>query len=138
MPSQAAADKKVKIKDLAQSGSSFLDVPAQTATLNHGGDALDDTNMATSPTFRSRVYGLRDWSVTITAFWDVASPVLIDIRDAWLNRTQLDVQYLPAGVVGTGFEGTVIVESINLSGAVDGLETAEISLQSVGAIAAAA
>lgn len=137
MASQAAADKKVRIRDNAVSAAVFADSKSTTAALNQGGDLLDDTNMATSPTYRSRIYGLRDWSVTITLTYDTANAVQTVIRNAWLNRTELEVQYLPDGTVGNGFQGVVLVESFNASGDVAALETVDVTLQANGAIAAA-
>jgi len=132
---QAAYSKKVKV---GTSGSGpWNDVPATTATLNQGGDILDDTDLATNAGFRSRILGLHDWSVSITANWDASDAALIAIRDAWLNRTELYVQYLPDGQTANGFQGAVVVENFNLSGDVGGLETVEISLQADGALSAA-
>lgn len=132
---QAAYAKKVKV---GTSGTGpWTDVPVTTATLNQGGDVLDDTDLATNAGFRSRILGLHDWSVSMTANWDGSDSVLSTIRDAWLNRTALYVQYLPDGQVANGFQGAVVVENFNLSGDVGGLETVDISLQADGALSAA-
>ncbi len=127
--------KKVKV---GTSGTGpWNDVPATTASLNQGGDVLDDTDLATNAGYRSRALGLHDWSVSCTANYAPADTALTAIRDAWLNRTALYVQYLPDGTTTNGFQGPVVVESFNLSGEVGGLETVEISLQADGALSAA-
>lgn len=124
-----AYTKKIKI------GSD--DAPAESASLNQGGDVLDDTEMATNAGYRSRLYGLRDWSISMSCRWTAGQAALTAIRNAWLNRTTLTVQYLPDGTTANGFEGTVVVENFNMSGDVGGQEMVDISLQADGALGAA-
>ena len=118
----------------------WMKVPATAPALNSGADALDDTVVG-GDGFRSRILGLQDWSVQADSNYEDADPALVAIRDAWLNRSDLYVQYLPfgsaAGQVAKGFQGKVVVESFNLSGDVGGLETVGITLQADGALAAA-
>lgn len=133
MSGVAAYTKKVKVK----TGGSFDDVPVTSASLNHGGDVLDDTEMASNAGFRTRLLGLRDWSVGMSGIWDPTDAQLIILRDAWLARTDLNVQYLPDGTVGNGFEGPVQIESLNITGDVGGIETFDITLQANGALVAA-
>ena len=135
--SQAAYQKTVNIKDSSQS-TGFVEAEANTASMDHGGDLLDDTQMALSNAYRSRIYGLRDWSVSLTMELNQGSSTAFNIlRDAWINQRSIDVQYLPDGTVGNGFEGTALVESFNLSGDVGGKETVDVTLQADGAISAA-
>jgi len=135
--SQAAFIKKIKIRDPADSAGGFDDVEATDGALNHGGVILDDTEMASNAGFRSRIYGLRDWSVTFTAEYSPTRQSLVDLRAAWLNRTKVDVQYLPDGTIGNGFQGKALVESFNLSGDIEGKETVSVTLQGDDALGAA-
>lgn len=129
---QAAYLKTVQIKTTGS--TAYTALPANTASISLGGDVLDDTDF-TSTGFRSRILGLRDWSVSGTINYDDTSTVVATIRSAWLNRTTLDVQYLPNGT--NGFAGQVVVESLDMSGDVGSLETADFSLQAKGALSTA-
>lgn len=136
--SQAAYQKTVNVKDDSDSAGTYVEAPANTASLNEAGDVLDDTEMSLSHAFRTRIYGLRDWSVSMTLELSQGSSSAFKLlRDAWLNSTLVTVQYLPDGTTGNGFEGTAVVESINLSGDVGGKETVEVSLQGDGQLSAA-
>jgi len=144
--SQAGYDKLVRFSTeiaAAPTVASLKKLPATSATLNHGGDVLDDTDMLTMTGdadfgFRSRILGLRDMSISATLNWTPGNADLITVRDAWLNRTRLTYQYIPGGTVANGFQFVGYVETLNLSGDVSGLETAELSIQADSAIVVAA
>jgi predicted secreted protein len=133
--SQAAYEKKVKVE--GESSGTFHEIPFTNANLNQGGVILDDTDLAQDSDFRTRTYGLRDWSISGSANWKASDSALTRLRNAWLNQTVVTVQYLPDGSTGNGFEGDAVVESFNLSGDIEGLELVEISLQADGALGAA-
>ncbi len=135
---QAAYVKKIQI---SPNGSplDLEDVPAVSANLNHGGDVLDDTNMAdvSASGMRSRLLGLRDWSISVTMLYDTSEVSVTTLRNGWLNRTQLWVNYLPDGTTANGFGGPVVVETFNMSGDVGGLEQVELTLVAAGDLGAA-
>lgn len=144
---QAAYNKKVRIS--ADDGVTWLDLPATSPSLEIGGDILDDTDLATNNGYRTRCYGLHDWSSsadsnykapTGTPATDAASgaSALLACRNAKLNRAALLYRYLPTGsdTDGTGLEGSVLVETFGQSGEVGGLETVAISLQANGPLTA--
>lgn len=127
----------------APTTASIKKLEASSASLNHGGDVLDDTNMATMTGdadfgFRSRILGLRDVSISMTVIWIPGDADQITVRNAWLNRTRLTFQYIPGGTVANGFQFIGVIESINLSGDVGGLETAEITIQGDSAVVVSA
>ena len=126
---QAAYNKSVRIT--ATGSTTWTELPANSASLSLAGDVLDDTDF-TSTGYRSRILGLRDWSVSGTINYDDGSAVIGELRSAWLNRTDMLVQYLPNGSVG--FQGTVVVESLDLSGDVGSLESMDFSLQAQGSL----
>ena len=140
MPCNAAYKKKVHI----EVNGVWLDLPATSPSLEIGGDILDNTELATNAGFRTRCYGLHDWSssadsnyVAVTgdpAIDDVnGATALLAVRNAKLNRERLPYRYLPTGVADeTGLAGTVLVETYGASGEVGGLETVSISLQADG------
>lgn len=135
--SQAGYEKKIFIKDLATSAASKIELPTTTAALSHGGDLLDDTDMKNSAGNRTRIYGLRDWSISMTFNYDAADTGVTLLRNAWLNRTLLLAQYLPDGTVPNGFEGNARVETFNMSGEVGGLEQVESNMLAAGTLGAA-
>ena len=145
----AAYKKKVQVSDDA--GVTWYDLPAISPNIEIGGDVIDDTSLIEANAgFRSRIYGLIDWSVgadgkfvkpTGTQVTDDASGAtgLIKVREAKLNRTALKVRYLPTGAVdSSGLVGDCVVETYRLSGDASDKVNVAISLQADGAIAAAA
>lgn len=128
---QAAYVKKVQV---SSDGTTYYDVPATSSSLNAGGDLLDDTNLANNAGYRSRIYGLNDWSVDITADYDGADQAIQVLRTAKLNKTKVYVKYLPDG--STGFSGQGLVEKFNLSGEVGGKEEVSITIQGDDALSA--
>jgi len=127
--SQVGFQKKLQMKTATAIVAS--DIPATDPSLSLGGDILDDTTVP-SAGFRSKVVGIRDWSISATVNYDVASTEIVELRKAWINRTSFTVNYLPNGT--KGFTGTAYVESMNFSGDVGGLETISITLQGSGTL----
>lgn len=128
----AAYKKKVNV---GPDGAVWNVAPATSASLNNGQTALDDTDMTTTGT-RSRLMGIKDWSVSLTLNWSPGDAAFTAVKTAFDNRTDLHVQYLPDGQVVNGFQGTGLVESFNLSGGMDDLETVEVTIQANGALGA--
>lgn len=97
------------------------------ATLARGGEILDDTEFCQNEGYRSRVYGLRDTNITLSGNLDMPDILQQELYDAWISLEEVTVQYLPNGT--TGVEAEYVVESIDTSGAIDDIESIEISLQ---------
>lgn len=119
--------KVVSVKTTATTAYSSL--PGSAASFDFGGEMLDDTDF-TSTGWRSRVRGLKDYSISLTAFYGSTNAALEIVKDAVISGATLDFRYLPNGT--NGFGGQVICETYNLSGDVGGLETVEISMPSFG------
>lgn len=133
----AAYKKEVSIA--TSSTGVFTPLPATSADLTQEGTVLDDTDLTSSGT-RSRILGLLDWNISITANLSSAgNQAVTDVKDGRLNRTNVHVKYLPLGssMSSLGYEGEAVVETFSLSGGVDDLETVDISLQADGALSAA-
>ena len=139
MPCNAAYKKKIQI---SADEVTWFDLPATSPSLEIGGDVLDNTELATNEGFRTRCYGLHDWSSSadsnfVAPTGDAAvddangATALLMIRNAKLNRQRLYMRYLPTGdpTDGTGLKGQVVIETYGQSGEVGGLETNSISLQ---------
>lgn len=110
------------------------DVPASSASLEHNGEILDDTEMATNNGYRSRLLGIREVSMALTCVYNSSNTSLTNILAAWTNGTTVTMHYLPDGT--NGFQGTFVVESFNLSGDVGGMEEVEVQLRAIGALSA--
>ena len=129
----------------------WLDIPATSPSIEIGGDLLDDTDLATNAGFRTRCYGLNDWSASVDSNWRMVtndgaiddsngSRVLAVIRDAKVAHNILEFRYLPVGEanLAVGLQGQVLVENFGQTGETGGLETVSISLQANGPLAPAA
>ena len=108
-------------------------LPGSSGSLSLSGELLDDTNFF-SQGWMSRVVGLRDWSITGSAFYqeestDATNPTSI-IRQAWAKRQPVQIAYLPDGK--NGFYGLCEIETLDLSGDVSGLETFDFTFQANG------
>ena len=125
--SQAAFEKAVQIKTTGS--TAWLDIPGNAATLNLSRELLDDT-VFNSTGWRSRTLGIREYGLSVTAFWDPASAAFTAMQNAFLLATKLDFRYLPDG--SNGFQGRAFVETFTHSGDVGALETVEINLASEG------
>lgn len=115
----------------------WSEIPAVSGNLNAGGEVLDITELSMAHGFHERILGLRDWSVSMNCKWTASNTALDFIRAAWTSRSDIDIQFLPAGVVGSGWEGTCVVESFVINTDVAGDVSVDISLQGDGALGAA-
>lgn len=123
----AAFNKVMSVKTTA--ATAYTELPGSNASLTFQGELLDDTTFETSG-WRSRVRGLRDYNLSVTAVYNSTHAGLAIIRSALLSGVNLNFRYLPDGT--RGFGGRVKVESFNLAGDVGGLETVDIGLQPTG------
>lgn len=112
---------------------SYVSAPANTATLTANGEILDATVFGATG-YRTRINGLRDWSVTATLVYDATDTTVAQIVTAWTTGVTVDMQYLHDGT--NGFQGLGVVESLSFQGGVGDLETMNISLQAAGALTA--
>lgn len=100
---------------------------ANSYTLSHTGDLLDDTDF-TSTGFRTRRYGLRDVSVSIERYY----PLNKHFLDAVKNGEIVVISIQPGGTQGGSTEyarGYFTAESAELAGDVSNLENESLSFQ---------
>jgi len=130
------AGYKVKLQISTDAGTTWLDVPATSPTMEIAGDVLDTTELKTNAGFRTRINGLHDFSVNANSNYTKNDPALDALLAAKLGGTQNTlVRFLPDGADETnGFQGTVIVETFNIQSGVGDLLTVDISLQGNSAI----
>jgi len=117
-------------------------VPATDANLNLSDDLLDDTDLTMTDS-RSHINGLREWSVDLTLNYKEENDAFEMIRDAYLERKNLWVVYIPNHDVeepsevtagDEGYIGRVTVENLDHAGGVDDLETIDATMQSASTI----
>jgi len=130
------AGYKVKLQISTDAGTTWLDVPATSPTMEIAGDVLDTTELKTNAGFRTRINGLHDFSVNADSNYIKNDPALVALRTAKLSRAEDTlVRFLPDGADETdGIQGTVIVETFNIQSGVGDLLTVSISLQGNSAI----
>jgi predicted secreted protein len=126
--------KAVLIKGSTESSSLYVALPGTNITMNIGNAMLDDTTYLSTGD-RSRIAGLRDYSLSGSLVFDTSNSGFAKIRAAFLARSKLSVKYLPDGT--HGYLGAVVVESFNHSGEVGGMETVEMTLQAAGPLSTA-
>jgi len=128
---QSAYKKQILV---SSDNSTWVEVEATSVSLNLGSELLDATTFASTEGWRSRVSGIKDWSISAEAIFTPNNAALTAMRSSNINGTVIYVRYLPDGTNANGFQGQVVVESFNMSGDVSGLETVSISMQGNGAL----
>ncbi|MEU4589995.1 radical SAM protein [Micromonospora aurantiaca (nom. illeg.)] len=133
MPSFAFTDAKVTVN--AVDLSSYV----RQATLNVQADQLDDTAMGDS--FRSRIGGLKDWSVNLEFNTDYAAGA-VDATLWPLLGTVVTVTIKPTGAATSAtnpiYSGPVLVSGLTpVGGSVGDLATNSVTWQGAGALARA-
>ena len=100
-------------------------------TLELESSEIDDTPRADDGT-RSRRVGLSQWGATLEVNRDPDNTGWEAFRDAYLDKTTLDIQVLDDA--SKGFSGTVYVASFTQNEPIDGLITNSITVFGNGAI----
>lgn len=109
----------------------------KSATLNYSAELQDDTVMG--DTTRSRIGGLKDWSIDIEAQNDFASGELDSILFPLVGTTfTVILRAVNTGGIGStnpNFSGTGILESYTpIAGAVGDLASTPITIQAAGTL----
>lgn len=126
MSSVVAHEKKIRVSN---DNSTWHDLPATSGSLNQGATVLDDTDLDNED-YRTRLLGLKDWSISVSVNYKTQSLAIDCIKDFLYTDANLFVRYLPNGTYGLG--GACVVESRSTSGGVDELTSGDISLQGNG------
>tara|TARA_R110001599_G_scaffold243355_2_gene443153 strand:+ start:8897 stop:9358 length:462 start_codon:yes stop_codon:yes gene_type:complete len=112
-------------------------VGAKDVTLSNSADILDTTAF-TDASFRTKLSGLKDASMSFSSNFEVGvtSGYMEDLFNALANGED---RYFFLGFVGLtggaggGIKATGVIESVEITGAVDGLVEASVSVQLTGA-----
>lgn len=133
MASFAFTDARVEINSVVM--SSFV----RSVTLNVEAEDLEDTAMG--DTFRSRIGGLKDWSVDVEFNQDFAASA-VDVTIFPLLGTVVNVKVRPtsAAISATNpeYSGSVLINEYNpLDGSVGDLATTSVSWPGAGALSRA-
>lgn len=101
---------------------------ANSYSLEHTGDILDDTEFNPTGGYRTRIYGLRDVQVTVDRWY----PLNKHYHDALTNGDILVVSVQPGGAnsaTGEYARGFFRLDQANLSGDINSLEEESLSFQ---------
>ncbi|QDP46864.1 MAG: hypothetical protein GOVbin406_53 [Prokaryotic dsDNA virus sp.] len=112
---------------------------AKDLTLSNSADILDTTAFSDG-SFRTKLSGLKDASMSFSANFETGSTngTVADLFDALANATTkhffMGLSGADAGAGNNaGFRAEGIIESVEISGSVDGLVEASVSVQLTGA-----
>tara|TARA_Y100000590_G_scaffold431992_1_gene547423 strand:+ start:275 stop:733 length:459 start_codon:yes stop_codon:yes gene_type:complete len=111
---------------------------AKDVTLSNSADILDTTAFDDSTSFRTKLSGLKDASMSFSANFEAGTGdgSVKDIFDALSGG---ETRHYFIGLTGAGatteagFAASGVIESVEITGAVDGLVEASISVQLSGA-----
>lgn len=134
------AEGNLIVPDTEDSVDSLEIIPATDANLNLNTELLDDTDLTVDDA-RTNIAGLREWSVDLTLNYKPDNIAYTLIRDAFIERDNLWVVYIPNHPTGEaledtdeGYIGRVAIENFDHSGGVGDLETVDATLQSSSSI----
>lgn len=134
------ADGDLELDEETENEDALEIIPATDANLNLNTELLDDTDLTVDDA-RTNIAGLREWSVDLTLNYKPDNTAYSSIRDAFIDRDNLWVVYIPnhpadSELEGTdeGYIGRVAVENFDHSGGVGDLETVDATLQSSSSI----
>lgn len=104
------------------------------ATFSRMADLLDVTDFADTSGTKLRIYGLKDASFSLSGDLEAADTGYGRIETAYGDGSTVYIKYLPNGT--TGWKAACKVESIEVSGSVDGKAEVSVSLQATGVVTA--
>lgn len=114
------ASHKAKVY-LSPDNTTFTQVDANESTITISREVIDVTTLGGSG-WHDRIYGIKDWSVSLPNLWQSGGAVSALIRNSILNGTDLYIRIDVDGTSSNRFSGKVIYEGIeiglNLSDAV--------------------
>ena len=130
----AAHNTEIYLHTSAGAGGSLITGMNDTSfSLN--GDLLDTTSFD-GGAFKTRIHGLREFSVSISGDWAATDAAYALIKsnfmDSATNLLFVRVLFDPAAAVNSqGYECQVLCESLEISGSVDGKVEVSFSLSSI-------
>lgn len=104
------------------------------ATFSRMADLLDVTDFADTSGTKQRIYGLKDASFSLSGDLEASDTGYAKLETAYGSGATVYIKYLPNGTAG--WKVGCKVESIEVSGSVDGKAEVSISLQATGAVTA--
>lgn len=116
------------------SGTPTIIAEVTSWTIDITADALDVTAMtAAGTTWRSFIFGLRTWTCTIEANWDMTDSTQAALQTDLLSGTAAATVQGYTNATNY-YEGEMYVTGISISTPVEGVVTASISGQGTGAV----
>ena len=120
---------------LSLDNTAFTQVDASEATLNVSREVIDMTVLGNSE-WRSKLHGIKDWSVSFPNLFKSAGVVSNMIINHVLNGTPLYVRIDVDGTSANRFTGAVIAEGVEVAFSLTDVIKKQITLQGNGALTA--
>lgn len=120
---------------LSPDNTTFTQVDSSEATLNVSREVLDTTVMGTSE-WRSKIHGIKDWSVSFPNQFKSAGVVSNMIINHVLNGTALYVRVDVDGTSSNRFTGAVIAEGLEIALGLTDIVKKQVTFQGNGALTA--
>jgi predicted secreted protein len=133
----AAHNLEIYLKTTAGAGGSLI-AGMNTVSFSLNGEVLDTTAFD-GGAFRTKIHGLRDFSVSVSGDWDASDAAYTLIKANFLDSSTalLHVRVLfdpSAAGLSQGYECQVLCESLEINGSVDGKVEVSFSLTSISAL----
>lgn len=103
------------------------------ATLNRSTSTADTTNKDSDPGWESNIPILNSWSIEADALLLTDDAAYADLKDAWRNRTQINVRVNDTEA-GTTETGLATITDFPMEAPHDDMATVSITLQGTGAL----
>jgi predicted secreted protein len=91
-----------------------------------------DTSTRDGAGWKSFIQGLKEWGATIDHLWVPSNAAYQALRDAFLNGTEIAVEFEDDG--GDGFSGNALVMGLTLGQPLDDAVTIPITIKGNGAL----
>lgn len=128
------ASHKAKVYLSDASGGTYTQVDTTESTVNVPREIIDVTTLGSD--WRSKIQGIKDWSVSINNFFQSAGVVDGLLRDHVLNGAELWVRVDVDGTALNRFSGQVIAEGFEIGLNLTDSVAKTLTLQGTGALTA--
>lgn len=121
---------KVYVSD---DNSTFVELKTEECTLSFNGEIIDVTTLGGNG-WRSKLQGLKDWTISVTPLFESGNSGLDILRDAFFTGDgNLYIRYDIDGTSSNRVSGIVMIESQEMPSNLSDAQKMPVSLQGNGA-----